>query len=257
MVCSQCGKEHEQGACSQPMAVEAPAVETEKSNVKAPEIGAVWAWCLTLIAGAIFFSNNWKKLGKKQHIWWTWVSAVAVLLLMIFSFDLFGNQYVGNYLYIAWIFGMIFFQRRYVPKELTSKMGFIFAGLLSAAVIMQGHLYSAPNDGIGVGDGDSVIVGTTFEEKSDELIVKGKEYKTGQQLYARVYSYDTFDTKSLKFYVEQQVGSDWKDFYSEDLQTNEAYNVLVMPFTIEDAGTYRVSFINQGEVIEDAEIVIK
>jgi hypothetical protein len=48
---------------------------------KAPEIGLFYSLLLTPIAGAIFWSMNWKRLGRPQHRWWTWVTAIVVLIL--------------------------------------------------------------------------------------------------------------------------------------------------------------------------------
>ncbi|MCL6446152.1 MAG: hypothetical protein K6T83_22360 [Alicyclobacillus sp.] len=46
-----------------------------------PEYGMMWSLFFSPLVGAIFWTINWMRMGRRQHIWWTWASAVLLMLL--------------------------------------------------------------------------------------------------------------------------------------------------------------------------------
>lgn len=111
------------------------------SRVKAPEFAMMWSLLLSPLIGSIFWTKNWIALGRQKHIWWTWVSAVIVIIIAAFSKDLFGNEVIKYCSNFAWIAFVYLLQRRLIPREKKSIPALIISAILVVIIIAIGSGY--------------------------------------------------------------------------------------------------------------------
>lgn len=86
----------------------------------APEKGFVYSLLLTPIAGAIFFSRNWKRIGLPQNWILTWLSAIVVLGIYGWAISAGLPTVVGVLLSVIWQLAMYLWQRPHTRQRSTT-----------------------------------------------------------------------------------------------------------------------------------------
>lgn len=86
----------------------------------APEKGFVYSLLLTPIAGAIFFSRNWKRIGLPQNRLWTWISAIIVLGVYGWAISSGLPPIIGLGLSVLWQVAMYVWQRPHAQQRSTT-----------------------------------------------------------------------------------------------------------------------------------------
>jgi hypothetical protein len=212
---------------------------------KAPEIGLFYSLLLTPIAGAIFWSMNWKRLGRPQHRWWTWVTAIVVLILDGICLAA-GSAWVGLIIIFAWDILMFALQKKITPTGIRSITAWVFVVIL--AIIEVGAVFvmhtGTQSVSAGVSADASVTVGTSYDKNSPTLSVSGTKLQPNEKLYARIYSPTQFGTTSLTFLLQKQDGSGWQQVVNQPVSVAPNYDVLVEPFFVTQPGTYQIEAVN-------------
>lgn len=114
------------------------AAAAGKDAVRPPEIGFIYAQLLTSIAGAAFWSRNWVRLGYPQHRLWTWLSAVAVLILQVWAALQSGGFLLDVLIGLVWQITVFRMQRKLTPAEVRSPRAFVIAAILLAVTLVSG-----------------------------------------------------------------------------------------------------------------------
>ncbi len=114
-------------------------ITMQKEKLKkpmAPETGLVWSLLLSPIAGAIFWSINWKRLDRSKHIWWTIVSMVVVFILYFIAITMFTTAIPGLIIFFIWDAIMYLVQKRFTPPEAISPISWVGAGVFAVLGIV-------------------------------------------------------------------------------------------------------------------------
>lgn len=216
----------------------------------APEAGLIYGSLLTPIAGAIFWSINWKRLGRPQHRWWTWATAMIVLISYFGSFLELGNIWIGLILLLGWQYLIYGLQRKIAPPGVRSIAALVAAIILSLGQIAFGFYTMRPDTQGGVGS--SVTIGTSYDKNSPSLSVSGDQYTTGTTLYARIHSSKRFGATNVMFLLEQQQGAAWHDVLNQPIPVSPNYDTVLEKFYVTAPGTYRIEGIVNDSVIADS-----
>lgn len=235
------------------------SVNTGPSQVakapRAPEIGLAWSLFLTPIAGAIFFSSNWKRLGKPQHQWWTWLSAVAVLVWYFASYAMFGNLWPGFITVFAWEILVYVLQKRITPSQLRSTAGLVVSTILLLFNVGIA-IYTMRPESIG-GNGSSLQIGTSYNKNSSVLAVSGSNFTTDSNLYARIFDQTSFGTSQIYFLLQKQNGQGWQQVFDTPATVAPNDDVLVEPFYVTTSGTYQMDALKGSQIIAQTTFTVQ
>lgn len=232
-----------------------PSLMTTSNRPKAPELGFIYSLILTPIAGAVFWSRNWKRLGKPEYRWWTWVSAIVVFGWYFLSLSIWDNIWPGLITTVAWQLIIFSLQKRITPPDIRSTSAWVWTGILFAATLAIG-IYSMRPESQG-GIGSSLQIGTSYNKNSPTLSVSGTNYRTDTTLYARIYSSASFETSSINVLLEKKNGAGWNQVFNSPVGVAPNYDVLVDPFYVTQTGTYHMEVLNNSQIIAQITFAVK
>ncbi len=109
-------------------------------------------------------------------------------------------------------------------------------------------------------DPATLAIGTSYDEKSQNLDVSGTDYHAGKDLYLRVAapaSDNAFAVSKLTFRLEKKSGQTWKEVDTIDVDVKPEWNVYVEPFTIPEPGTYLVQVLKGSDFYGEIQIDVK
>jgi hypothetical protein len=109
-------------------------------------------------------------------------------------------------------------------------------------------------------DPATLSIGTSYDEKSQNLDVSGTDYHVGKNLYLRVAapaSDNAFNVTKLTFRLEKRSGQTWKEVDSMDVDVKPEWNVYVEPFTIPESGTYLVQVLKGSNFYGEVQFDVK
>ncbi|KEO84410.1 hypothetical protein [Tumebacillus flagellatus] len=212
------------------------------NNAKAPEKALAWSLLLFPAIGSIFWTLNWIGLDKQKHIWWTWVSALAVVIGFVFSGEWFGTFFVGFILCIGWSLLHYIVQRAMVSQKVRSVTAGIISVLLVILLLGTASMIARPNDGTWTRLGASVMVGTSYDKNSPFMLpVSGDDLKADKSLYVRVFSPAMFHSDYLDLVIQRQEGGTWKNVSTWRKPISPTSQVYVTPYSLFMTGTYKIS----------------
>lgn len=213
-----------------------------------PEFALLWSLWLPLI-GSIFWTYNWIQIGKKKHIWWTWVSVVAVLLLIMYDVQLFGNKWAGDSGSLVWSLTLYGLQRRAIPKKKNSKLARIISVILAGIILSNALISTTSNKGISPTHAPFITVGTSYDKNIRSLPVMGNDLRVDETLYVRLDAPEMSDKTSFIIILQQQEGNGWKTLTHKTMNVKPHFQVHVFPITLADAGTYKITFLDGNRLI--------
>ncbi|WP_272496374.1 DUF2628 domain-containing protein [Alicyclobacillus acidoterrestris] len=100
--------------------------------------------------------------------------------------------------------------------------------------------------------GQGVTIGTSVDNSSPALTVRGTNYSLYETLYARIASRTSFGTTQLEFLLDYNTNGTWTNVRDLPVvNVNPDDNIYIMPFVIEPsyAGNWRVRILDQGHLI--------
>ncbi|MFB5192941.1 hypothetical protein [Alicyclobacillus fastidiosus] len=90
-------------------------MKTTNKPPLAPEFGLICSLLFSPIGGAIFYSTNWKRLGKPQYRWWTWVTIAGLFAMYLIASQTSFKATAGAIVSV-WIVIMYVLQKRITPN---------------------------------------------------------------------------------------------------------------------------------------------